>query len=244
MIIKQIHPSKRIVCFDEFKHIYFMEDKPYIIFTSVTKFINTYFPKFDFNLISLRYAEKNNLDVEEVRQAWKDKTKLGTKVHNYASFLLTRKQIYATISNSGEEKHYFKQVKQAVKALYFFGLQVECSECILGDPLWKIGGTTDIILRYQDSIHIYDWKTSNEIKTENVYQTALPPIAHLSDTNFNKYSLQLNLYEYIMRNNGYFPWAKQFIKRIIHVTPTTYTFIDVPDLQKEIKNMLKMKELT
>ena len=61
-------------------------------------------------------------------------------------------------------------------------------------------GQLDLLAKYHGthSYVIFDWKRSKEIKTSNMFQNLLPPLDHLQDTNFNTYSLQLNLYKYIL----------------------------------------------
>jgi len=242
---KSPHPSGRIICFNESNHTYYAEDNPNEKFISVTTFINKFFPKFKFDEISFVYAMKNGLDVNEVRQAWIDKrekaTELGKKVHLYVKKFLTSSENYAIVFDNEIEKHYFKQVRKAIKTMYYFGMEFECSECILADLNWKIAGTTDLVFRFEDSLHLLDWKTSQKIKTHNQFQKGLTPIKHLDDVNYNKYILQLNLYELLIRNNGYYPWAKQIVKRIIHLSEDKFEFIDVPDMQREIKSMLKFR---
>ena len=47
---------------------------------------------------------------------------------------------------------------------------------------------------------ILDWKRSKEIKSENKYQSLQSPLQHLQHTNMNAYSLQLNLYRYMLQS--------------------------------------------
>jgi hypothetical protein len=57
-------------------------------------------------------------------------------------------------------------------------------------------------------VHITDYKTNKEIKTEGYVNwqgersKMLPPVSHLDDCNLNHYSLQLSLYLYmILKHN-------------------------------------------
>ena len=244
-MIRQPHPLGGIICFNESNHTYYVEDNPNEKFISVTTFIGKFFPKFKFDEISFIYAMKNGLDVGEVRQMWIDKrekaAELGKLVHFFAKKVLTNNEKCAIVDTNNVEKHYFKQVLKVIKTMYYFGMEFECSECVLADLNWKIAGTTDLVFRFEDSLHLLDWKTSQEIKTHNQFQKGLTPISQYENTNFSKYILQLNLYEFIIRNNNYFPWVKQIIKRLIHVKENEFEFIDIPDAQKDIRKMLKVK---
>jgi len=244
-IIKQAHPLGKVICFDEFRHLYYAEDNPNMKFTSATTFIGKFFPRFKFDEISFIYAIKRGLDINQVRQSWIDKrekaSELGNRVHEYARYILTENIKYKVVAINEIENAYFKQVRKVIKDLYYFGLELQGSEVILADLNWKIAGMTDIIMRFQNSLHILDLKSSQDIKTSNQFQTPLPPIQHLEDTNLSKYQLQLNLYKYLIENNGYAPWATDVVMRIIHLSEDKYTFIDVPDMGMEIRAMLKEK---
>uniref|UniRef100_A0A6M3K5N6 Putative PD-(D/E)XK nuclease superfamily protein n=1 Tax=viral metagenome TaxID=1070528 RepID=A0A6M3K5N6_9ZZZZ len=241
---KAHHPSGKIIYFDESHHVYYAEDNSNEKFISVTTFIGKFFPIFKFDEISFSYAMRSGLDVGKVRQAWIDKrekaSELGNRVHEAVRIFLTNEKKSAIILNETEGR-YFKQAKKAIKTMYYFGMELECSECILADLNWKIAGTTDLVFRFQNSLHILDWKSSGEIKTENKFQTALSPIEHLDDTNFAKYALQLNFYRFLIESSGYYPWAREIILRIIHLNENRFEFIDIPNMQREIRMMLKHK---
>jgi hypothetical protein len=49
------------------------------------------------------------------------------------------------------------------------------------------------------TLAIYDWKRTEELKTENRFQSGLGPLAHLPDTNYWHYTMQLNVYRYILQ---------------------------------------------
>ena len=66
-----------------------------------------------------------------------------------------------------------------------------------------MAGSIDMVYRnrHDGTFAIYDWKRSKEIKTENSFQSGLGPLAHLPDTNFWHYSLQLNLYRWLLETH-------------------------------------------
>lgn len=81
-------------------------------------------------------------------------------------------------------------------------------------------GQADLIKVIDDEIHIIDYKTNKEIKTEgykgrNGVKKMLPPLQHLDDCNFNDYCLQLSTYMYIMlKHNRYLKPGKMEIHHI------------------------------
>ena len=62
----------------------------------------------------------------------------------------------------------------------------------------KIAGTSDLIIDNDNSFSIVDFKTNKQIKYTNIYQdkNLLPPVSHLPNSEFFKYSLQLSFYAY------------------------------------------------
>lgn len=52
-------------------------------------------------------------------------------------------------------------------------------------------------------IWVRDYKTNEEIKTENKFQKMKAPLSHLDDCEFNHYAIQLSMYGYILESKGY-----------------------------------------
>lgn len=67
-----------------------------------------------------------------------------------------------------------------------------------------ICGQSDLVEVANNEVHITDYKTNKEIKTESfknwegVSQKMLAPVSHLDDCNLNHYNLQLSIYMYII----------------------------------------------
>jgi len=69
-------------------------------------------------------------------------------------------------------------------------------------------GQSDLVEVIDGQVHITDYKTNKEIKTEGytnwqgVTQKMLAPVSHLDDCNLNHYTLQLSMYLYmILKHN-------------------------------------------
>ena len=90
----------------------------------------------------------------------------------------------------------------------------------------------------KDVLLIADWKFIGEIKYQNIWNNAFFPIQHLPDTNYYKYILQLNLYKYIIKREGYFPEYKNYKLEIFHVKEDGLEVISVPDNVINIKQMI------
>jgi hypothetical protein len=67
-----------------------------------------------------------------------------------------------------------------------------------------ICGQSDLVEVVNGRVHIIDYKTNKEIKTESfknwegVSSKLLFPVDHLDDCNYNHYALQLSIYMYII----------------------------------------------
>lgn len=85
-------------------------------------------------------------------------------------------------------------------------------ELMIYDVNSMICGQSDLVSIIDDHIHIYDYKTDQEIKFvgySSKWESAkcyLPPISHLEECNGNTYSLKMSLYMYMLwkANKGRF----------------------------------------
>ena len=91
------------------------------------------------------------------------------------------------------------------------------------------------------SIDIYDWKRSKEIKTTNRWQYATTEcISHLPDTNFWHYSLQLNIYKFLLEKN-YGKTIKDMYLVVMHPNQKKYQRYKVPELSTEVKELFDLR---
>ena len=245
MLYKYEQPNGDILCYNDDKHYYFFEKDPTKRVLAVTQFVGKFFPKFDFEGVSEKYAAKNDLDVEEVRKMWRNKGKLATTFgdacHAYSDHLCRR--LKPPKPNDDREKLFFNVIKRLLKKM-FSKYSLVGTELVIGSYNLGIGGTLDLVLRSKtkDEIVFVDWKTG-DMTYSNRFQTALPPIDDLDDSKFNKYCLQLNTYNYIAKKEKYFNITKDTISTmcIVHLSDIyvdNFNFILVPSMQDYIEKML------
>jgi hypothetical protein len=84
---------------------------------------------------------------------------------------------------------------------------------------------------------IYDWKRSKEIKAENRFQTGLGPLAHLPDCNYWHYSLQLNVYRWILETLYGLDVAEMYLL-ILHPDNPNYKRMRLNRMDAEVQDML------
>jgi hypothetical protein len=258
-----LHPSGEVISFYEADHRYCLHSEPEREFVSATTWISQFFPVFDRELVSARYAARNGLTQESVLAAWDEKSRIarerGTWVHACAERLirhylncgelLTLEDLHTLKPDDGESpdpeltRALIASMHEAVGRMGHV-LDFIDTERIIASPGLGLAGMVDLTvqLRTQSGkrvIGLYDWKTNAKIEKHNAFQRALPPIEHLTDCNFTHYSLQLNLYEYICRTEGYFPPDTQYQKVLIHLGSRGYETHKCPDMQPLIADMLR-----
>lgn len=141
--------------------------------------------------------------------------------------------------NPKEERMFANAVKMAKR--FYSQLDILGVEKIVFSPSLRIAGTIDLLARSRkDGTYILgDHKTNKSIDREDKWNNfAFKPIEHLHNINFNVYSLQLNLYQYLLKHEGYVPKDSKFIMFLNHITEEGAEIIQLPDMQNEIKDML------
>lgn len=235
--------------FNEESHTYWIRG---IIFPSVSSLIKLFYEEFNTEIESIEYSIRRNFELEDVRNAWSGTALLattsGTRVHifgeDYVKWkyfgigerpVVTCKQCLAIIQFWNDLPDYIHPVA--------LELQMYCWDN-------KFCGTTDIIL-YNELTGKYiiaDYKTNENIfKTEFTASYPLeviPQEYNLSQNDFGKYTIQLNLYQYLFENIN--PIKLQVEERwIVWLRDTTtspkklYQLHKAMDLQVELKDWLK-----
>lgn len=237
--------------------------------TSVTKFINTFFPKFDVPVVIAKMMASPNWPnskyfgktLEEIAQEWSIKgqnsASLGTNMHsciekhinefgwkyrksvqqmphtheysNFIQFIKDTKKGKLTINNMPTVWDY-KPYKTEFTVIM-------TQEHYKNMPWESIKGIIDAIFINPKTgkYVVVDWKRCEKIEMANPYQNALEPISRLTDCNFNHYSLQLNLYAFMLKHT-----LNMEIERMILVNllGDSYTVYDVDDMSHYIKYMI------
>lgn len=238
-----IHPSGTVPIFNKDKHKFTINGKESI---SVTQLIKRFFPKFNKYQVSKKYAEKHGLSQEEVLKLWETKSSnsrnIGDRCHAYASNFIK------CLCNI-DKKKYIKpyDVRYGIIVDKLFELLDKRtyvgSESTIFSLKFNLAGTVDLIMFTTDHIYLYDWKFTESVKMNNPWKNCHAPIQHLDASDFNKHSLQLNLYQFILETEKYFNMDMEYKKSILHVTETDCVEIEVPDMKKEIKAILIEREI-
>lgn len=179
---------------------------------SVTSFIGTFKQPFDADTISVKSSKNKKskwygMTPEEIREAWKTEAKratdLGTWYHNcresdICSFENMMRQgatipVFKPIEIEGVKYSPNQKLKDGIYPEHMVYLK-SAGLC----------GQSDLVEVVNGKVHITDYKTNKEIKTEGytnwegITQKMMPPVSHLDDCHLNHYALQLSLYMYII----------------------------------------------
>jgi ATP-dependent exoDNAse (exonuclease V) beta subunit len=244
------HPHKRDahIVFDEGPHIYTVDGDS--DFTSVTTMIHKHFAKFDADKIIRKMMSGRNwmfskyfgMTMDEIKASW-DKNRdeaaaAGTKMHYDIECFYNN----MPIDNDSVEYGYFKEFKNEFSHLNPFR-----TEWMVWDKELKIAGSIDMLYENPDgSLTIYDWKRCKQIKKDNKWQSSTTPfLKHLPDTNFWHYSLQLNIYKFLLEKN-YNRKVNGLFLVCMHPNNKNESYIrlEVPDLQKEVDNIMSLRMVT
>lgn len=245
---KNSHERDSRIVFEEENHQYYVDGKDDYI--SVTTLIKSFFAKFDSDLIISKMQNSKNwpqsvyfgMTKEEIQQQWEDKknkaSTLGTLLHNTIEDFYNQKpdlQISPLIQDGFDQFTEFHKELTSTTSLVAYRTEW----CVFYEK-YHIAGSIDMSFVDPETgdIHLYDWKRTPGLKKENRFQKGLFPISHLQDCNFSHYSLQLNIYKFILESM-YGKKVKGMTLVCLH--PDNETFIKEPvgDLQNEVLSLLK-----
>jgi ATP-dependent exoDNAse (exonuclease V) beta subunit len=169
---------------------------------------------------------------DEIKEKWDTNGRiasdLGTKLHKYI-------ELFYNGELTGDEKK-----TDDIEIFYSFydknkHLKPYRTEWEVYDEDHDIAGSIDMVFENEDgSLSIYDWKRCVDIKKENKWENANYPIQHLPDSNFWHYSLQLNIYKYILETK-YKKRIRDMYLVCIHPCNDDYKLYKVDSLDKEIQ---------
>lgn len=196
---------------------------------SVTSLISNFKQPFEADKIAVKSSKNKKskwygMTPEDIKEAWKAEalraTTLGTWYHNQ------READICEIENM--ERHgvtvpIFKPLeKEGIK----FSPEQKLKDGVYPEHMVYlksagICGQSDLVEVVNGKVHITDYKTNKEIKTESyvnwegISQKMFAPISHLDDCHLNHYALQLSLYMYIILKHN--PKLKPGILTIHHI---------------------------
>lgn len=239
MNINNRHIRDDDIKFESHSHKYTILDgtKSYV---SVTSFVKTFFPVFnpESAIIKMKksknWNESNkyfNMTDDEIKTLWvnigTEASAAGTGLHETIDKYLN--SILETEPDSIE----WNMFRQFIDNFESKGIISEKyrSEWMIYDEESQICGTLDFIYKNTDDTYtIVDWKRSKNISE--------PRSLFINNSNYWIYTLQLNLYKYILEKNYGLKVSKLMIVQL-HPENETYKIFSVPDKQYTIKGFVR-----
>lgn len=226
------------VAFNEEKHIYYLTKDPSFRFTSCTTVIKEFHEPFNSDAVSDKLASGQGLSgaskakkKEELKKEWANSAVIGTYVHKLLEDLANNE-----VSNANF-KYYYPQMTAVIKfyADYIASgkYEVISTEDILYSIDLAISGQRDIKLREVSTGRVIngDLKTSKVIDKKGFRgKKMLGAFKQLDDCRYNKYSVQLAIYNYLDTEKADENW-------IIHVhTDGNYYIHKALPIEIDFKN--------
>lgn len=258
------HERDDRIQFEEETHTYTI-DGVRAGWTSCTGFLHNFFGHFDADAViakmmkSPKWFESKyfGMTAEQIKKQWSDKgaasSAAGTRMHLdiehfYNAMPAANPCTYSMedgfaglavdqwTPQEGTEWDYFCEYQRKHAAA--LGLVPFRTEWLVFDPEHKVAGSIDMIYMKPDgTLAIYDWKRVEDLKTENKFQSGLGPVSHLPDTNYWHYSLQLNVYRYILQKHyGYV--VSDLALVVLHPGQSSWRVFKLNFMDDEVADMM------
>jgi len=264
-ILSMIHPRDALIQFDAGPHKYTCAGEGN--YMSVTTWNHTHFKPFNADAIIAKMRLNNpsckyyNQTPDQIKAGWdlvRDEAALaGTNLHEQIEHFWLDLDLYLDLELDLQE-HTAASLLYIDKAklvsplfagfvadhLYLLRQPCRCEWMIFDEDV-RLAGSIDFVTENPDgTLTIYDWKRCKDIKKTNGFgEFALTDyIAHLPDTNYWHYALQLNTYKAILERK-YGKKVKDLYLVCLHPNLPTYQVYTVPKLEREIEELFENRNL-
>ena len=248
---KNPHPRDKCITFQEEGHIYTIHGISGN-YTSVTTLVHQNFEHFDANGIAdnlLKNTKKMNdpnykyfgKTKEEMIEEWNENGRIASSAGTALHADIENYYNEVSIENNSIEFQYFRNF-----VLDFPELVPYRTEWMVFYEEFLLCGSIDMVYQNPNgTIQIFDWKRSKGIEYESFGNkcSITPCLSHLPDTNFNHYSLQLNIYRKILQDK-YDKIVTKLCLVILHPDhhEKNYEIIDIPIMDVEIDELFKLRK--
>tara|TARA_B110000196_G_scaffold320189_1_gene341031 strand:+ start:5430 stop:6380 length:951 start_codon:yes stop_codon:yes gene_type:complete len=244
------HARDSRITFAEEGHIYYIDGVDYKAQGGIgsTTFIKGFFAEFDapriigYILRGRRYKSDSEYKyyrktATEIKEMWRvngqEACDAGTKMHATIEHFYNGQDI---VNPSVELAQFLEFEKSRLN------LTPYRTEWMIFDHEFRICGAIDMVFRHPDGeVSIWDWKRSKNIKKTSSSKAHFP-IEHLPDCNHVHYSLQQNLYRYILEKN-YGLKVKSMHLLVCHPNRVKYCDIPLRFMTSEIEDLLYYRKL-
>jgi len=219
-------------------HVYKLDDKTY---TSVTTLVHRCFSEFDADKIlekmRIKGTKYDGMTKEEIKEMWNknalEAQQQGTRMHAVIERYYKNEEVTSD-EWALPEMQQFKTFTE-MNALTPYGVE------------WRIyieevqlAGTIDFVALNEDgTLDLYDWKRAKQMDVHNSYNKYSSIVHHIPDTNFGHYTVQLNLYKYMIEQK-YNKKVRNMYLVCMYPTQMSFQKYEVQDIQMDIPTILKL----
>lgn len=212
----ELHNAFKDIIFIEDGHRYIWKNNKDVTITSVTSLINKYKQSFNVDFYSRKKATELGVSVIDVLRMWDEErihgSTKGSIMHEGLEYYWQNKRIISTVDTSDvvdmdRMRSNLRVISKQTTKFYddFKDRYVPVKlEMIVGDKDYNIAGQFDGLFYDTESEHyvLLDYKNDKKFtKTQQYGKNFRRPITNVAECEFNKYSLQLSLYRYIIEKN-------------------------------------------
>ena len=249
------HPRDDRISFEEETHLYTI-DGAREGWTSCTGFIHGFFSPFEPDAViakmmaSRKWPESKyfGMTAEAIKKQWSDSgaeaSAAGTRMHLDIERYNNAEPVGNLAgddweANASPEWNYFLAYERHHRIKH--GFTPFRTEWLVFKEDIKLAGSIDMIYKKPDgTLAIYDWKRAKDMKYENSFQSGLPPLDHLPDTNYWHYSLQLNIYRRILEEL-YGVTVSELALVVLHPNNPSYQVIMLNRMDDEVTAMFETR---
>ena len=212
-------------------------------------FVSQFFdPPFDVEEFIGNMAKEKGIPFTQAEEEWQRSTLDKTHVGRYAHMLADDAVNGRPPSKEGtnpKEVAIYTAIYDYAKELVSGATDVE-SEVSLHASSVTVGGKFDLLMKKNGQWVLVDWKTNGEelddIPNGKVGLDELTK--NINNNSYNKYALQLNVYEWAAKDGGKIPLDATVSKELHHFQyledgePVKIRVVKVPDLQPLVQAMV------
>uniref|UniRef100_A0A6C0LZV4 PD-(D/E)XK endonuclease-like domain-containing protein n=1 Tax=viral metagenome TaxID=1070528 RepID=A0A6C0LZV4_9ZZZZ len=258
---KNPHERDARITFEPVEHKYTIDADPGTAYTSVTTWVHSHFREFDSDAIIQRMMASRNwkaspyygMTADAIKAAWDTNrdaaAAAGTAMHYNIECHYNGLNVPDEDANSPEFRYFLQFVQDHATTLRPYR-----TEWTVFDESVRISGSIDMVFENLDpatgspdgTLSIYDWKRCKEIKKVPFGADEYSPnpvIAHIPDTNYWHYCLQLNTYKAVLER-CYGKRVTDLFLVCLHPDNKngSYQCIRVADLQAEVRALFEAKK--
>jgi len=256
------HPRDHHISFDHDSHTYYVNGckEGYV---SVTELTDKFFEPFDGPRIAKKMINRSDFNtspryakyrkfmvgdrpehevVSDILRSWEDnknhQAALGSQLHRYIELDINNEaqEEEDIIPEENKERQQYHRYAKKKKAEGFVPYRTEWR---LWDEQLKLAGTVDMVYKHSHTglFHMVDWKRSKQINTFS-FKFGLGPCSSLEDCNYSHYSLQLNIYKYLLEKN-YGLEIEDMSIAVFHPDNEDFLEFKISNLQHIVQDMMQ-----